>query len=59
MSWKIGSIPDAHIRYSHNDRVRLQELKTMDAYAKVINYMLAQDVKLEQEIVSLTLMERG
>lgn len=43
---------------SHNDRARLQELKAMDIYAKVIDYMLAQDVKLEQEIVSLTLMNR-
>lgn len=43
---------------SHNDRARLQELKEMDTYAEVINYMLAQDVKLEQEIVSLTLMNR-
>ena len=41
---------------SHNDRARLQELKEMDTYAEVINYMLEQDVKLEQEIVSLTLM---
>lgn len=42
---------------SHNDRVRLQELKAMDIYAEVVSYMLAQDVKLEQEIVSLTLMK--
>lgn len=41
---------------SHNDRARLQELKEMDTYAEVINYMLERDVKLEQEIVSLTLM---
>ncbi|MHA9738559.1 Wadjet anti-phage system protein JetD domain-containing protein [Robinsoniella peoriensis] len=41
---------------SHNDRARLQELKEMDTYAVVINYMLERDVKLEQEIVSLTLM---
>lgn len=41
---------------SHNDRARLQELKGMDTYAEVINYMLERDVKLEQEIVSLTLM---
>ena len=42
---------------SENDRNRLQNLKTMDAYAEVINYMLEQNVKLEQEIVSLTLMK--
>ena len=43
---------------SDNDRSRLQELKTMDTYAEVIHYMLAQGVKLEQEIVSLDLMKK-
>ena len=44
---------------SGNDRSRLQELKTMDTYAEVVQYMLEQNVKLEQEIVSLDLMKRG
>lgn len=42
---------------SSNDRDRLQELKEKERYVEVINYMLAQGVKLEQEIVSLTLMK--
>ncbi len=46
-------------RLSENDRSRLQELKTMDTYAEVVHYMLEQDVKLEQEIVSLDLMKRS
>ena len=44
---------------SDNDRNRLQELKIMDTYAEVVHYMLEQDVKLEQEIVSLDLMKRS
>ena len=31
----------------------------MDEYSEVVRYMLAQDVKLEQEIVSLDLMKRS
>lgn len=44
---------------SDHDRSRLQELKMMDAYAEVVHYMLVQNVKLEQEIVSLDLMEKS
>ena len=44
---------------SDNDRSRLRELYTMDIYAEVVHYMLAQGVKLEQEIVSLDLMKRN
>lgn len=39
-----------------NDRVRLQELKSIDTYEEVVQYMLNNNVKLEQEIVSLGLM---
>ncbi len=39
------------------DIIRLQELKRMEPYAETINYMLLNNVKLEQEIVSLVLME--
>ena len=42
-------------KLTDNGRSRLQELKKMDIYAEVINYMLEHDTKLEQEIVSLTL----
>ena len=41
-----------------NDRSRLQELKKMDAYEEVVQYMLCNNVKLEQEIVSLELMKK-
>lgn len=41
---------------SDNDRVRLQELKKIEMYKDVVQYMLHNNVKLEQEIVSLTLM---
>lgn len=41
---------------SGNDRVRLRELKKIDVYEDVVRYMLHNNVKLEQEIVSLTLM---
>ena len=43
---------------SDNDRVRLQELKKNDVYGDVVQYMLHNNVKLEQEIVSLTLMRK-
>lgn len=39
-----------------NDRVRLQELQKDPKYRTTVEYMLANDVKLEQEIVSLNLM---
>lgn len=44
-------------KLSDNDRSRLQELKKMDIYNEVITYMLAQGIKLEQEIVSWNLMK--
>lgn len=40
-----------------NDRIRLQELKKIKVYEEVISYMLQNNVKLEQEIVSLELMK--
>lgn len=40
-----------------NDRGRLQELIKNDVYGDVIQYMLRNNVKLEQEIVSLALMK--
>ena len=42
---------------SDNDRVRLQELKKIDVYEDAVRYMLHNNVKLEQEIVSLALMK--
>ncbi|MDR2022182.1 MAG: DUF2220 domain-containing protein [Hungatella sp.] len=39
------------------DIMRLQELKQMEAYTETIHYMLLNNVKLEQEIVSLELMK--
>ena len=42
---------------SSNDRARLQELKKIDAYEDVVQYMIRNNVKLEQEIVSLVLMK--
>ena len=42
---------------SDNDRVRLQELKKIEMYEDVVRYMLHNNVKLEQEIVSLALMK--
>ena len=38
-------------RLSENDRKRLQALKEYDKYGEVVQYMLENDVKLEQEIV--------
>ncbi|QSX05588.1 hypothetical protein JYG23_13055 [Sedimentibacter sp. zth1] len=43
---------------TENDITRLQELKEMDEYADTVNYMLDHNVKLEQEIISLALMNR-
>lgn len=45
-------------KLTDNDKTRLQELKQYGIYADVIQYMLENNVKLEQEIVSLGLMER-
>lgn len=42
---------------TENDRGRLQVLKDIAAYQKVVTYMLNNSVKLEQEIVSLSLMD--
>ena len=42
---------------SENDRVRLQELREKSEYEDVVEYMLEKSVKLEQEPVSLRLME--
>ena len=42
---------------SDNDRVRLQELKKIEMYEDVVQYILHNNVKLEQEIVSLALMK--
>ena len=38
-------------KLSENDRRRLQALKEDDKYREVVQYMLENDVKLEQEIV--------
>lgn len=42
-----------------NDVSRLKELKEMDLYAYTVKYMLENNVKLEQEIISLNLMKRN
>ena len=44
---------------SDSDRRRLQELKKIPLYENVVSYMLSKNVKLEQEIVSLHLMDNG
>ncbi|MFA9559655.1 Wadjet anti-phage system protein JetD domain-containing protein [Evansella sp. AB-rgal1] len=44
---------------TENDIARLKELKEMDLYAYTVNYMLENNVKLEQEIISLNLMNRN
>jgi hypothetical protein len=43
---------------TQNNIARLKELKEMDLYAYTVNYMLENNVKLEQEIISLNLMNR-
>jgi hypothetical protein len=43
---------------TENDRIRLQELRNMVPYKDVVNYMLENDMKLEQEIISLKLMKK-
>lgn len=45
-------------KLSENDITRLQELKDMPVYNDVVDYMLRNRVKLEQEIVSLRLMSK-
>lgn len=42
---------------SNNDIYRMKELKRYDEYKEVIEYMLNNNVKLEQEVVSLKLMK--
>lgn len=46
-------------KLSNNDRNSLQELKKISMYTEVIDYMLVQDEKLEQEIISLSLMGKN
>ncbi len=41
---------------SDNDIARLQNLKDMEPYKTVVQYMLEKNVKLEQEIIALDLM---
>jgi len=43
---------------TEGDITRMQELAVMPEYRDVIKYMLEHRVKLEQEIISLKLMER-
>ena len=42
---------------TEGDITRMQELAVMPEYRDVIKYMLEHRVKLEQEIISLKLME--
>ena len=42
---------------TEGDVTRMQELAVMPEYRNVIKYMLEHRVKLEQEIISLKLME--
>ena len=41
---------------TENDVLRLQKLCEIDEYKKVVEYMLENNLKLEQEIISLDLM---
>lgn len=41
-----------------NDVIRLKDLKDNELYVHTINYMLENNIKLEQEIISLNLMNR-
>jgi hypothetical protein len=41
-----------------NDIIRLKELSEMEQYSKTVSYILKNNVKLEQEIISLYLMDR-
>lgn len=45
-------------KLSENDITRMQELKDIPDYKDVVDYMLKNKVKLEQEIVSLRLMSK-
>lgn len=47
------------LKLSENDRKRLKSLVEYDMYRGVVQYMLEQDVKLEQEIVSYFLRNEG
>lgn len=44
-------------KLTENDKIKLQELKTINKYTDVVQYMLDNDVKLEQEIISMGLMK--
>ena len=44
---------DCLLKLSANDRKRLKVLAEHELYRDVVRYMLEEDVKLEQEIVSL------
>ena len=46
---------DCLLKLSANDRKRLKTLAENEMYRDVVQYMLKEDVKLEQEVVSLTL----
>ncbi|MDD6035980.1 MAG: DUF2220 family protein [Lachnospiraceae bacterium] len=46
-------------KLTENDRARLQELYKKPEYRTAVEYMLKNNVKLEQEIVSLNLMQKG
>ncbi|MDD5899752.1 MAG: DUF2220 family protein [Lachnospiraceae bacterium] len=46
-------------KLTENDRARLQELYKEPEYRTAVEYMLINNVKLEQEIVSLNLMQKG
>lgn len=41
-----------HKKLTDNDRKRMQSLLFEEPYAQIVKYMLANDVKLEQEIIS-------
>ena len=43
-------------KLSDNDVIRLQNLSEFDEYKEVVEYMLENNVKLEQEIISLDIM---
>ena len=48
---------DCLLKLSNNDRKRLKTLAEYEMYRDVVRYMLEEDVKLEQEIVSLYTFE--
>jgi hypothetical protein len=45
-------------KLSDNDRSTLQQLKKIEIYTEVVQYMLEHNAKLEQEIISLGLMKK-